>query len=187
MKFKLHTTTDEPDYNLGILSDYPDLLPPEDMDVDNLKEVEDYLFDGERLEQFDALVDELRSLGIDKQVFTLGFDNSDDYGLFFKVLVQMINAEYNNQEYRSPQSDEDEPDDMQVAEESEETKSIQEEEEEEEEEESRIEIPRPRGIAQPNITSAEMERLMDTGNREPAIQRPSVQARAANVSLASRT
>jgi hypothetical protein len=179
MRFKLYTGTDEPDYNLGILSDYPDLLPPDDIDVDDLKEVEDYLMSADRMEQFDALIEELRSLGVNKSEFTLGFDDSDDYGLFFKVLVRMINAEYNNEDYKPPGVDDDEPDDMQVAEESEKSETVH--GEEEEEEETQIEIPKPRGIPQPNITSAEMEQLL---TQKPITQRPSIQARATNVSLA---
>lgn len=181
MKFRITAKPRDHMIDLSDLSPFPDIIPPDHIDLDDAASIEEYLF--EQVGQFGELAEAVRSLMEDEfqdstpNTVLFYYEYLEDQKLYYGILTRMLEASLNEEEYISV---DDEP----LSEDSESSSNTsssptsecendgptdadnyneydQEDIQRSQETHSRAtgSIPRPHGIPQPKVSSAYMEEL----------------------------
>ena len=180
MRFRLITKPKDHMIDLSDLSPFPDMVPPDDIDLEDGEQVEEYLYAhseayDDLLEAVHSLVEDEFPIRIPDTVF-LFYDYTEDQKLYYQILSRMLEASFNYTEYTSiteePIASNEESDDTSSedsdsgssdgdhsndGEDRQEDDEYRSDNDDPEEEESII--PRPRGIPQPKVSSVYMEEL----------------------------
>jgi hypothetical protein len=182
-KMKLRITAKPRNHmiDLSNLSPYPNIVPPDHIELDDAASIEEYIFS--QTEQLEELIEAVRSLieeefedRIPNTIFFY-YDYTEDQRLYYGILTRMFETSFNEEEYISvndePLSDEEASDSSfssssssTIEYDDQDCEDNSERDVDDDEPEARVRatggipaIPRPQGIPQPKVSSAYMEEL----------------------------